>query len=262
MTDAYAVFGNPIGHSKSPRIHAAFARTAGQDMSYGAIEAPRGGFAEVVRAFAASGAKGANVTAPFKLDAYAGRRSSPSAPARRRRQRAQIRERPHPRREFRRRRPDSRHRDQPALAPGRPAGAVLGAGGAARGARRAILRPPSVRTRHRQSRSRQGARTREARSRRAVEACRYEDSAALPPFDIVLNSTSASWSGEAPADAVHLLRARRARLRSGLRQRPDAVPRRCRAAGAGASPMASACWSSRRPRRSSGGAACGLRRLT
>ena len=46
MTDAYAVFGNPIGHSKSPAIHAAFARAARQDMSYGAIEAPLGGFAD------------------------------------------------------------------------------------------------------------------------------------------------------------------------------------------------------------------------
>ena len=71
MSDAYAVFGHPVGHSKSPRIHAAFAAATGQDMTYGAVEAPLGGFGQALTAFRASGARGANVTAPFKLDAYA-----------------------------------------------------------------------------------------------------------------------------------------------------------------------------------------------
>jgi len=70
MTDRYAVFGNPIGHSKSPRIHKAFAEQTAQTLRYDAIEAPKADFAGAWQAFVDAGGRGANVTVPFKQDAY------------------------------------------------------------------------------------------------------------------------------------------------------------------------------------------------
>src|SRR4030088_2339839 len=71
MTDRYAVIGNPVGHSKSPWIHAKFAGQTREDIEYGPILAPNEGFAAVVAAFRESGGKGANITLPFKEEAYA-----------------------------------------------------------------------------------------------------------------------------------------------------------------------------------------------
>jgi shikimate dehydrogenase len=70
MTDRYCVFGNPIAHSRSPQIHAAFARQTGQDMAYEARLAPLDGFEPALTAFAAEGGRGCNVTVPFKEQAW------------------------------------------------------------------------------------------------------------------------------------------------------------------------------------------------
>ena len=69
--DKYAVIGNPVTHSKSPPIHEAFARATGQNLTYARLEAPLDGFLPIVESFARAGGKGLNVTAPFKLEAFA-----------------------------------------------------------------------------------------------------------------------------------------------------------------------------------------------
>lgn len=70
MTDKYVVIGNPIAHSKSPQIHALFAAETQQDMSYERLLAPIDGFEATVREFIAAGGRGANVTVPFKEEAW------------------------------------------------------------------------------------------------------------------------------------------------------------------------------------------------
>ncbi len=71
MSARYAVFGHPVAHSLSPRIHAAFARDTGVVMEYVAIDAAPADFAAAVDAFARSGGLGANVTLPNKERAWA-----------------------------------------------------------------------------------------------------------------------------------------------------------------------------------------------
>ncbi|MBB1473409.1 MULTISPECIES: shikimate dehydrogenase [unclassified Luteimonas] len=62
----YAVFGHPVSHSLSPRIHAAFGRETGIPVDYVAIDADADGFRHALQAFASRGGAGANVTLPLK----------------------------------------------------------------------------------------------------------------------------------------------------------------------------------------------------
>jgi shikimate dehydrogenase len=68
--DRYVVIGNPVAHSLSPAIHARFARETGEAIAYDRLLADRDGFDRAARAFFEGGGCGANITLPFKVDAF------------------------------------------------------------------------------------------------------------------------------------------------------------------------------------------------
>ena len=70
MSDQYAVFGNPVAHSKSPRIHTLFARQTGENIEYTSYLSTEDDFAEDILLYFIAGAKGCNVTVPFKEAAW------------------------------------------------------------------------------------------------------------------------------------------------------------------------------------------------
>ena len=69
--DHYTVLGNPVEHSLSPRIHARFAELTGQHLRYDKQLVPLDQFPAQLAQLIASGARGCNVTVPFKLQAFA-----------------------------------------------------------------------------------------------------------------------------------------------------------------------------------------------
>lgn len=71
MTDQYAVFGNPIKHSRSPQIHRAFAEQTGQDINYVSTLVEPDQFQSAASKFFEKSGKGLNITVPFKQDAFA-----------------------------------------------------------------------------------------------------------------------------------------------------------------------------------------------
>jgi shikimate dehydrogenase len=70
MIDRYAVVGNPVAHSLSPKIHRLFAEQTQQQISYEAIELPIDNFADRIRELQSQSMKGLNVTVPFKQRAW------------------------------------------------------------------------------------------------------------------------------------------------------------------------------------------------
>ncbi|SAL44700.1 shikimate dehydrogenase [Caballeronia cordobensis] len=203
MTDQYAVIGNPIGHTKSPLIHGLFAEETHQDMAYTAIEGPlepEQAFADTVRAFAAAGGKGMNVTAPFKLKAFdmADERS----------ERAELAGAVNAMK-FENGRIVAENFDGIGLVRdievnlGLPMAGkrvlILGAGGAVRGALLPFL---SARTAELVIANRDVAKCRalaaQVSARGPVSACAYGDLEAMGRFDLVVNATSASLTGDLP----------------------------------------------------------------
>ena len=196
MTDRYAVFGHPIAHSRSPQIHAAFARQTGEDVAYEARLAPLDGFADSVAQFIAAGGRGANVTVPFKEEAFRlAKRLSPRA------QRAGA--------------VNTLAFDAAGIFGDNTDGAglvadlarnlnrplagkrilLLGAGGAARGVIEPLLeqQPAALVIANRTvSRAQELAEL----FGHGVAACSFD--AADAPFDIVINATAASLAGELP----------------------------------------------------------------
>ena len=199
--DQYCVFGNPIAHSKSPDIHAAFAAQAGQHISYERRLAPLGGFGDAVRQFIAEGGQGANVTVPFKLDACA---LADTLTARARAAGAVNTL------SFRDGAIIGDNTDGAGLVADIVANAgvhiegktilLLGAGGAARGVLLPLLaRHPSnlvIANRTRATADALAQQFSTPAGGERVRACEFADLDA--PFDIIINATSASLSGAMP----------------------------------------------------------------
>ena len=70
MIDRYAVMGNPVVHSKSPRIHSLFASQTDQQLQYDAICVESGNLSGAINDFLAGGGKGLNITVPLKEEAW------------------------------------------------------------------------------------------------------------------------------------------------------------------------------------------------
>ena len=203
MTDHYAVIGNPISHTKSPLIHGLFAQAAQQDMEYTAIEGPvepDTAFADAVRAFAVGGGKSVNVTAPFKLKAF--------AMADERSERATLAGAANALK-FEGGRILADNFDGIGLVRdieinlGLPMAGkrvlLLGAGGAARGALLPFLaaKPAQLVIANRDVAKAQTLAAQVA-GRGPIVACGYADLEATGRFDLVVNATSASLTGDLP----------------------------------------------------------------
>jgi shikimate dehydrogenase len=201
MTDHYAVMGNPIAHSKSPRIHTLFAAQTGEQLDYSAILVGTDGFADALADFTRSGGKGLNITVPFKQQAWSlATQRSPRA------ERAGavntlvlaengehhgdntdgaglVR--------------DLLHNHATTLKGQRIL--LIGAGGAARGVLEPLLdEKPALLVIANRAASKAVELARAFCELGHTEGCGLDDVAGQP-FDIIINATAASLSGEVPA---------------------------------------------------------------
>ncbi|MGB5259189.1 MAG: shikimate dehydrogenase [Gammaproteobacteria bacterium] len=203
MTDHYAVMGNPIAHSKSPRIHTLFAEQTGEQLDYRAILVEPDGFAEAVDAFRKSGGKGLNITVPFKEQAWS--LSSVRSP------RAELAGAVNtlsltPGGELHGDNTDGAglvrdllHNHGATLAGQRIL--LLGAGGAARGVLEPLLaEKPALLVIANRTASKAVELARVFCELGHTEGCGLDDVAGQP-FDVIINATAASLSGKVPAIA-------------------------------------------------------------
>lgn len=201
MTDRYAVFGNPVAHSLSPRIHTRFAEQTGEAIEYTTREVPRDGFAEAVEAFQEAGGRGINITVPFKEEAW------------------QVADSHGPRAEacgavntliFRS--DGGRHGDntdgeglirdlrdnQGITLRGRRL-LVLGAGGAVRGILQMLAaEEPATLVVANRTVTRAEALLHLCPAAMETAACSFEELARIPAFDVIINGTSAALANELP----------------------------------------------------------------
>ncbi len=233
--DRYAVIGNPVAHSRSPEIHARFARATGEDLVYDRLLVEPGDFARAAREFFASGGRGANVTLPFKVDAFAfAQERTPRAAQAGAVNTLAASGRRHPGRQHRRRRARSRPHREPRPGPFRKAHPAARRGRRRARGRRAPARAPARRARHRQPHAGAGRRAR-ARLRRGRPGapCRLRRDGrgirSRGERDVLLHPR------RTPRPARERVRPRRHRLRHGLRRAATPFLDGARASGARAS---------------------------
>ncbi len=197
--DRYGVVGHPVEHSRSPLIHTVFARQTRQRLTYELIDAEPAAFETAVRGFGAAGGKGVNVTVPHKQAAFAlCDETSAAARAAGAVNTISI--------DAGRLRGDNTDgigfiRDitvnqRQALGGARII--VLGAGGAARGIIGPLLaeQPAALTIANRTRERAEQVVAQFAGS--ALSARSFDEVAALPPFDLLINATSAGLHGETP----------------------------------------------------------------
>ena len=259
MTDSYALFGFPVHHSWSPFIHGLFARQTGQDMAYRLHESPPEHFRhEVLDFFFKDGGNGANVTVPHKRAA------------------ADLVNELTPRAQLADAVNTILRRDGELIGDNTdgvglvtdltrnlrlrftsPRILLLGAGGAARGALGPLLElKPSTLVIANRTAERAIELAREFADYGEVSGAAFDSVEPLEPFDLIVNATSASLKGEVPPIPVRAVD----RTQPATTWRTASVKRRSRngpvTVAAIAWHRAGACWSNKRPKHSTSGAAC------